>query len=190
MSWGVSWGPGGVLVLAALDSGGVPIVGGVDALVVAVAALDHSQAYWAAAAAILGSLLGSLFLFFIARKGGEAYLHHHTLSRRGAHLRAWFLEYGLLTVFVPAFVPVIPLPVKIFILSAGALGVRPATFAMVLIAARVPRYVFLAWLGTRLGTDTWPYLRQHVWEFIVVAAVLFVMLYVGIRWLHHRRIFS
>jgi membrane protein DedA with SNARE-associated domain len=142
----------------------------------------------AAAAAILGSLLGSLFLFFIARKGGEAYLHRHTLSSRGVHLRAWFLEYGLLTVFVPAFVPVIPLPVKIFILSAGALGVRPATFAMVLSSARVPRYVFLAWLGTRLGTDTWPYLRQHMWEFILVAAVLFVILYVGIRWLHHRRI--
>jgi uncharacterized membrane protein YbhN (UPF0104 family) len=64
------------------------------------------------------------------------------------------------------------------------------TFAIVLIAARVPRYVFLAWLGTRLGTDTWPYLRQHMWEFIVVAAVLFVILYIAIRWLHHRKILS
>ena len=58
-------------------------MGGVDALVVLVAALNHSQAYWAAAAAIAGSVIGSLFLFFIARKGGEAYLHHHTLSARG-----------------------------------------------------------------------------------------------------------
>ena len=124
----LSWGPWGVLLLAILDSGGIPIVGGVDAFVVVVAALDHSQAYWAAAAAIAGSVIGSLFLFFIARKGGEAYLHHHTLSSRGQHLRAWFLEYGLLTVFVPAFVPVIPMPVKIFILSAGALGVSPVTF--------------------------------------------------------------
>ncbi len=49
-------------------------------MVVTVAALDHSQAYWAAAAAIAGSLIGSLFLFFVARKGGEAYLHRHTFS--------------------------------------------------------------------------------------------------------------
>jgi len=184
----LSWGPWGVLLLAIFDSGGVPIVGGVDALVVLVAALDHSQGYWAAAAAIVGSVIGSLFLFFIARKGGEAYLHHHTLSSRGRHLRAWFLEYGLLTVFVPAFVPVIPMPVKIFILSAGALGVNPVTFILVLTAARIPRYVFLAWLGTRLGKETLPYLRQHIWELVILAAALFLILYLGIRWLHHRRI--
>jgi membrane protein YqaA with SNARE-associated domain len=164
------------------------MVGGVDALVVTVAALDHSQAYWAASAAIVGSLIGSLFLFYLARKGGEAYLHRHTLSPRGQHLRAWFREYGMLTVFVPAFVPVIPLPVKIFILSAGALGVNPVTFTLVLVAARVPRYVFLAWLGTRLGNDTLPYLRHHLWELIGLAAALFVILYVGITWLHRRRI--
>jgi membrane protein YqaA with SNARE-associated domain len=184
----LSWGPWGVLLLAILDSGGFPIVGGVDAFVVVVAALDHSQAYWAAAAAIAGSVIGSLFLFLIARKGGEAYLHHHTLSSRGQHLRAWFLEYGLLTVFVPAFVPVIPLPVKIFILSAGALGVNPVTFTIVLTAARIQRYVFLAWLGTRLGKETLPYLRQHIWELIILAAALFLILYLGITWLHNRRI--
>ena len=163
-------------------------MGGVDALVVAVAALDHSQAYWAAAAGIVGSVAGSLFLFFLARKGGEAYLHRHTLSSRGQQLRAWFLEYGLLTVFVPAFVPVIPMPVKIFILSAGALGVSPVRFLIVLTAARIPRYFFLAWLGTRLGSDTWPYLRHHLWEFILLASVLFVILYFVITWLHSRRI--
>jgi membrane protein YqaA with SNARE-associated domain len=182
-----SWGPWGVLLLAILDSGGIPLVGGVDALVVAVAAIDHSQAYWAAAAAIVGSVGGSLLLFFLARKGGEAYLHRHTLSSRGQHLRAWFLEYGLLTVFVPAFVPVIPMPVKIFILSAGALGVSPMRFLIVLAAARIPRYFFLAWLGTRLGADTWPYLRHHLWEFILLASVLFVILYFVITWLHNRR---
>jgi membrane protein DedA with SNARE-associated domain len=182
-----SWGPWGVLLLAVLDSGGVPIVGGVDALVVAVAAIDHSQAYWAAAAGIVGSVAGSLFLFFLARKGGEAYLHRHTLSTRGQHLRAWFLEYGLLTVFVPAFVPVIPMPVKIFILSAGALGVSPMRFLIVLTAARIPRYFFLAWLGTRLGADTWPYLRHHLWELILLASVLFVILYFVITWLHNHR---
>ncbi len=161
-------------------------MGGVDALVVTLAAIDHSQAYWAAAAAIVGSVAGSLFLFFLARKGGEAYLHRHTLSSRGQNLRAWFLEYGLLTVFVPAFVPVIPMPVKIFILSAGALGVSPMRFLIVMTAARIPRYFFLAWLGTRLGADTWPYLRHHLWEFILLASVMFVILYFVITWLHNR----
>lgn len=163
------------------------MVGGVDALVVFMAAVDHAQAYWSAAAAVLGSLIGSVFLFYLARKGGEAYLHRHTLSPRGAGLRAWFQEYGLLTIFVPAFVPIIPMPMKIFILSAGALGVSPLTFIIVLLAGRIPRYFFLAWLGTRLGRGTLPYLRHHIWELVALAVGLFAILYLGISWAHRHR---
>jgi uncharacterized membrane protein YdjX (TVP38/TMEM64 family) len=93
----------------------------------------------------------------------------------------------MLTVFVPAFVPVIPLPVKIFILSAGALGVSPLTFTLVLTAARIPRYFFLAWLGTRLGRDTLPYLRHHIWELVGFAVGVFVLSYIGIRVWHAKR---
>ena len=163
------------------------MVGGGDALIILIAVADHTEAYRAAAAAIGGSLIGCLLLFFIARKGGEAYLRRHTIRPREARFRAWFHEYGLLTVFVPAFVP-IPLPLKIFIISAGALEESPVTFTMVLIAARIPRYLFLAWLGTRLGRETGPYLRHHAWQFALLAAGLFGLLYLVIRFLHTRRI--
>jgi membrane protein YqaA with SNARE-associated domain len=163
------------------------MVGGVDALIVLVAVMNRSQAYLAAATAIAGSLAGSLILFLIARKGGEEYHRHHTSTARGAKLRAWFHEYGLLTVFVPAFVPIIPLPLKIFIISAGALEESPVTFSLVLLAARVPRYLFLAWLGSRLGRDTIPFLRQHIWELIVLASVLFAVLFFGVRLVHGHR---
>ena len=184
----MSWGPGGVFLLAMADSTGVPMVGGVDAFIVLVAIVNRSQAYLAAATAILGSLLGSLILFLIARKGGEEYQRRHTSSARGNKLRAWFHEYGLLTVFVPAVVPVIPLPLKIFIISAGAMQESPVTFSLVLLAARVPRYLFLAWLGSRLGRDTLPYLRHHIWELVALACALFIVLYLLVRVVHDRRI--
>jgi membrane protein YqaA with SNARE-associated domain len=164
------------------------MVGGVDALIILVAVMSRSQAYLAAATAIAGSLVGSLVLFLIARKGGVEYHRHHTSSARGAKLRAWFHEYGLLTVFVPAFVPIIPLPLKIFIISAGALEESPWTFSAVLLAARIPRYMFLAWLGSRLGTDTLPFLRHHVWELIFLASGLFVLLYLAVRIIHDHRL--
>jgi len=164
------------------------MIGGVDAVIVLIAVVSRSQAYLAAATAIAGSLIGSLILFLIARKGGEEYHRRHTASARGNQLRAWFHEYGLLTVFVPAFVPVIPLPLKIFIISAGALEESPVTFALVLLAARIPRYLFLAWLGSRLGGDTLPYLRQHVWELILLASALFVVLYFVVRFVHDHRL--
>jgi membrane protein YqaA with SNARE-associated domain len=164
------------------------MVGGVDALIVVIAVVSRSQAYVAAASAVLGSLLGSLILFLIARKGGEEYHRHHTSTARGSRFRAWFHEYGLLTVFVPAFVPIIPLPTKIFIISAGALEESAVTFSIVFLAARIPRYFFLAWLGSRLGADTLPYLRQHIWELILLACALFLALYSMVRVVHGRRL--
>ena len=156
------------------------MIGGVEAFVVLIAIADPSQAYWSAATALAGSLVGGMILFLIARKGGEEYLHRYTSSGRGARLRAWFLEYGLLTVFVPALVP-IPMPLKIFILSAGALEVPPLRFFIIFAAARIPRYLVFAWLGTRLGPQTWPYLRSHLTGLALFSAGLFVVLYLGIK---------
>ena len=164
------------------------MVGGVDALIVLIAVMSRSQAYLAAGTAIAGSLAGSLILFLIARKGGEEYHRRHTSSARGAKFRAWFHEYGLVTVFVPAFVPVIPLPLKIFIISAGALEESPVTFSIVLLAARIPRYLFLAWLGSRLGKDTIPFLRHHIWELVLFACALFAVLYLLVRIVHNFRL--
>jgi hypothetical protein len=50
----------GVFLLGLLDSTGIPMVGGVDLYIVLVAMVDRSQGYLAAAAAIAGSLIGSL----------------------------------------------------------------------------------------------------------------------------------
>lgn len=162
------------------------MIGGVDAVVVLIAVMDHAQAYWSALAAIVGSLIGSLVPFYIARKGGEHFLQRYTASERGARFRAWFQRYGMLTVFVPALVPVIPMPLKIFIFSAGALGVSPIRFSLLFVAARAPRYLFLAWMGTLLGKQTVPYLRQHIWWFVGLAVALFAALYLGIRFMNRR----
>jgi uncharacterized membrane protein YdjX (TVP38/TMEM64 family) len=182
----VSWGPLGVFFAAILDSAGIPIVGGVDALIVLVAVYDPRQGYVAAIAAIVGSILGNLILFFIARKGGEQYLRRYTSHGRGARLRAWFVEYGLLTIFVPALI-IVPLPLKLFVISAGALDGKVVRFVAVLAAARIPRYLFLAWLGTRLGKDTLPYLRHHVWQIALFGLALFAVLYLAILWEHRHR---
>ncbi len=163
------------------------MVGGVDVLIALMAVLRPAQVYASVVAAIAGSLVGGMILFLIARKGGEEYLHRYTSHGRGKRLRAWFMEYGLVTVFVPALVP-IPLPLKVFILSAGALEVPTLRFLLVFIAARVPRYVLFAWLGLRLGNQTWPYLRGHLWELLLISTVLFVALFLAIRLWHARRI--
>jgi uncharacterized membrane protein YdjX (TVP38/TMEM64 family) len=72
------------------------------------------------------------------------------------------------------------------VIAAGALEVNLVRFTLVLTAARVPRYFFLAWLGSRLGKDTLPYLQHHALEFLLFAAALFVALYLFISYVHRR----
>jgi len=180
-----AWGPAGVFVLAVIDSAGLPLPVGVDALLVTVAVLDRRAAWLAAALAVAGSMVGCLFLFFLARKGGMYYLDKHTQAGRGARLREWFRRYGLLTVFVPALLPV-PLPVKVPILCAGALGVPVIRFAGVVAVARVTRYFGLAMLGAAMGDDALPWLRAHVWHLAVAALLVMVALYLLMRKLEGR----
>lgn len=92
----------------------------------------------------------------------------------------------MLTVFVPALLP-IPLPLKIPVLCAGALGVHPMAFAVTFAIARVFRYYGLAWMGTRLGAGTLPFLKHHAVEILLLAVILFAVLFLLVRYLNQRR---
>lgn len=173
-------GPFGVLILSVLDSTGVPVVGGVDSLLVAVATTSPDQAYAAAFLAVLGSVIGSLILFFLARKGGEVLLTRHISKGMGARLHLWFQRYGLITVFVPAVSP-IPLPMKVPVFCAGALRVRLFYFFTVVLTARLVRYFALAYLGLHYGKQTGHFLISHGWLIGGLALALGVGVAVGIR---------
>jgi membrane protein YqaA with SNARE-associated domain len=183
----IAWGPAGLFVVSILDSAGIPMVGGVDALLVLLAAKRPESAWLLIGLATVGSFAGSIFLYLLARRGGQAYLDRRTASGWGLRMRRWFERYGLLTVFIPAMCPVPPLPMKLFILSAGALGVRPWTFSTVLLAGRVLRYAGLAYLGVQLGEHSWGWLRAHVWHILALAALLSVAMLLVARIVERRR---
>jgi len=185
----ISWGPVGLFLLAIVDSGGLPLPGGIDALVVVLAVANPGTAYWSALAAVLGSLIGNYILYAIARKGGRAYLLTHATSRRAVKVREWFGRYGLLTVFIPTLLP-IPLPMKVFVLSAGALGVSPAAFIGVVTIGRLLRYAGLAYLGAQLGVHSMRYLKDHAWHLTAFAIALFAALYLMVRAVERRRLSS
>jgi membrane protein YqaA with SNARE-associated domain len=182
----ISWGPWGLLLLAALDSLGIPIVGGVDALLIAVSTVEPQQAYLGALCAILGSVIGSYVLFAIARKGGHVMLARQTSHGAGLRLRNWFERYGLLTVFIPAVSP-IPLPMKIPVFCAGALEVRARSFIAVVALARFIRYFALAYLGRRYGRDTVAFLRLHWPTVVFVVLALCIVAVVLLRFVNRKQ---
>ena len=176
----VGIGPLGVFLVALIDGIGVPIPGGVDLLLALLSAKKPELAGVFASLTVIGSLIGGMALFYIARKGGEAYLVKYTADGRGQTLKRWFLEYGLITVFIPALL-IIPLPLKIPEVCAGALGVRPVPFFLTLLAARIPRYFGMAYLGAQLGEEGFrPWIKAHAWQMGAFAVALFAALYLMI----------
>jgi uncharacterized membrane protein YdjX (TVP38/TMEM64 family) len=117
-----------------------------------------------------------MIFFELLRRGGEKYLTKYTSSGRGLRFRAWFLRYGLITVFIPAFLPIPILPLKVFAACAAAMGVPRTRFLLVILLARVPRYLALAYLGAQLGEHSGAWLRGHMWYLLALAALLTLVL--------------
>jgi len=174
-------GPVGVLVLAMIESAGIPNPGGTDVLLLFITAARPQDAVLTAALAVVGSLVGSMFFFEVLRRGGEKFLTKHTASGRGQRFRAWFLRYGMITVFIPAFLPIPILPFKAFAACAGAMGVTRKRFLLVLFAARLPRYAALAYLGATLGEHSGTWLRDHGWYLLALGVILAAALGLAVR---------
>jgi len=184
----VAYGPAGILVLAFIDSAGIPVASGMDALVILVAAKAPSHAIFAASMGVLGSLIGNLVLFMAARTGARRFIKDVPQPGDKRRFREWFRRYGLLTVFIPALLP-IPLPLKVFVISAAAFGTSLRTFLLVIVLARSIRYYGEAYLGLKLGKEgSVLFLRTHTWHLLAGAVALFALLYAAaILTERHRR---
>lgn len=177
----VGIGPLGVLALTFLDSTGLPVSAGVDLLIIVLAAHAARTAWLSAALAVAGSAAGNMVLFLASRKGGRRFLDQAAQPGRAQRFRDWFARYGLITVFVPALVP-FPMPLKLFVISAGVLGTNRASFLLVVLLARVLRYGGDVWVGRAFGNDSAGFLKAHVWHFALGGLALFSLLYLLIRW--------
>jgi membrane protein DedA with SNARE-associated domain len=159
---------------------------GIDALIILISVKAPQAGVLAAFMAVIGSLAGNALLYLAARKGGRRFLAQSQGPGRARRFRLWFERYGLITVFIPALIP-IPMPLKLFVASAGALGTRMRSFLGVVGLARVLRFGGAAWLGVTVGESSAGYLKTHKWHFVLAAVVLFIVLYLLVRINDHWR---
>lgn len=178
-------GPWSLLIVSTVESLGIPNPGGTDWLLVAMAIARPSDAALCAAMAVLGSLIGTAAFFDVMQRGGEKVLARYTSSERGARFRRWFQRYGLVTVFIPALVPLPFLPFKAFAACAGALGVNRWRFMGVLAVGRIIRYSGLAYLGVKLGTveNSKAWVKAHTWHMAIFAVGIFLFFYLLLKFL-------
>jgi len=184
----IEYGPLGLFVIGVLDSMGIPLPAAMDALLLTYSVSHPEKAYFAAAVAVIGSLGGNILLFRAARMGGRRFVNQDTPEAEQHKFRRWFNRYGLLTVFIPAIVPFVPLPLKVFVISAGAMHTPMSRFLVVILAARILRYFSEAYLGILLGENAQGFLRQNAWSIVGVAAIAALLFVFAIKWYDRRRV--
>jgi membrane protein YqaA with SNARE-associated domain len=135
--------------------------------------------------AALGSALGCVLLYFIARKGGEA-LFHRKAGKHAHAIRHWVVQNGFVGMLVAALLPP-PTPFKFFVLAAGVFEVPLFSYTSAITIARLFRYFGIGYLAIRYGADAIPYLMSHKLLVTVFVISLVIVSYVLSRVVLNRR---
>ena len=145
-----AFGGPGLFLLAFLDSSFLSFPEVVDVLMVSLVAKYPERMLWYALMPTIGSIAGSYLLFLFALRGGEAFVRRRLHERHVERAFALFRKYGLLAIVVPSVMPP-PVPYKIFLLAAGASGMKRVDFLIAVSLGRSVRYfgeaLLAAWYG-------------------------------------------
>ena len=177
------------LFLAALLEA-VPVVGSVipgSTIILALSALvpgGELKLWWVLAAAIVGALLGDGSAFWAGHRAQREILSAWPLAnypRVVAQSEEFFRRWGTWAVFFARFVP----PIRAFVpITAGALGMSPARFYPVNIAAILlwapahvlPGVLAISALHQYAGIPHHGGIAKHYWILAVIGGALIVAL--------------
>jgi membrane protein YqaA with SNARE-associated domain len=131
-----------------------------------------------------GSALGSLVIYAIGYKGGEALLRKRMSAERFARIHNGFEKHPFWTLMFPAMLPP-PTPFKLFVLGAGVSEMKLWHFLLAIFAGRAARFIVLGILTLKFGPQvvetTGHIFRQHF------SALVGVVIGAVVVWLIMRR---
>jgi membrane protein DedA with SNARE-associated domain len=173
----LTWGLPGLFFIALLDSAGVPLPGGPDAVVMLLSWQRPNLMPLVALMAALGSTVGNWLLYQVGRKGGEV-----ALARFDEKKRAWVTDKLKRNDFLAILVAMVgppPFPTKVFILAAGAFQMRMRRFLLAVFGGRLFRYLGEAYLGARFGDQAAEVLKDRYGTIALVLLAIVVAVVLG-----------
>lgn len=178
-----------MIFVGALDSSLLSLPEVNDYITVArIAHLPH-EVYFFPLFPAIGSAIGCLVLYRIVR-GGEQLIEKRFKSQHLNRVKEIYRRWGLLALVIPALLPP-PMPFKIFVATAGALGYPVGRFTLVIFVARAVRYYFwgiLAFFFHDEVRQVLSWLEHHFWTVLgVVVGTLAVGLLVRWVWIAFRQ---
>ena len=178
-------GPG-LFAIAFLDSSFISLPQINDILVVLMVTQNKAWMPYYAAMATLGSMAGCYVIYYLAEKGGEAFLKKRLRAGHTERALALYRRHGVLALMVPALLPP-PAPFKLFVLMAGVAEVPPLKFIAAIAVARGARYLVLGVLAIWYGDLALELMRTRGREVAFWLAGLIVLAAAGWWWVNRRR---
>jgi membrane protein YqaA with SNARE-associated domain len=168
-------GAPGLFLISFLDSSVLtfPVIN--DLLLIELSREHPSRMPLYALTAATGSTLGCILLYFIARKGGEAFFHSKA-GKHGGAVRHWIERNGFGGMLAAALLPP-PTPFKFFVFAGGVFEMPLLSFASAIAVARLFRYFGVGYLAVRYGDGALPFLEHHKLHVALGAVVLVAVSY-------------
>ncbi|MGA2607619.1 MAG: VTT domain-containing protein [Terriglobia bacterium] len=173
------YGGVGLFAMSFLDSSFVPFPGINDLALIVLAGQHPARAPFYAFMSTVGSLLGCYVVYGIARSGGR--LAGGKSSSTKGSARRWLERNDLVAMLVMCLLPP-PAPLKIFVITAGALRMNALNFGVALLLGRSLRFAAEAWLGARYGAQAEAYLKKNLGWTSLVTILLVIGLTLLSRW--------
>jgi membrane protein YqaA with SNARE-associated domain len=167
-----AYGGLGLFLVAFLDSSVLSFPIANDLIVIQLSIQNPAAMPYYALMATLGSLAGSVFLYFLAKKGGEA-MFRRKAGARAERIRQWLGRNAFLSVAIPSILPP-PMPFKAFVIAAGVFQIPMRTFVLALLVGRGFRYLAEGVLAVRYGSAAMEMLQRNKLLFTLIIIALIV----------------
>jgi membrane protein YqaA with SNARE-associated domain len=158
--WAANLGGVGLLIIAALDSSFLSFPQVNDVLIVYLSTAQPELMAYYAGMSTIGSVAGCAVLFFVGRRGGEAFLLSRFKAEHIERALRLYARFGIFTVLIPSLLPP-PTPFKMLVLLAGASGLAPWRFILAVSLGRGARYFGTGYLAVLYGEHALDILRRH-----------------------------
>jgi len=163
----------GLLLSAFVDSSFLPLPLVTDLLLMELSSRHPLRMPYYAAMAAVGSLAGCIWIYWLARKGGEAYFRRSQGHAPGK-IRKFIQENPMAAVFLPAVAP-FPVPFKPFVIAQGVFQVPFATFVIGTLLGRGALFFLEGFLGARYGMAAKQFMVNDKWTSIAVVLGLVLL---------------
>ena len=159
-TFALALGAPGLFIVAFLDSSFLPLPGITDVLFVVMVTKTPGAMLVYALTTVVGSVAGCLTLYYLGKKGGEAFVTTRFTGAKVKGAIATLQRNGVMAVLVPSLLPP-PAPFKIFVLLAGVVGISVVKFATAIAIGRGIRYLALGFLAVQYGDAAMTYMKEH-----------------------------